>query len=63
MPQQKKTSHSVKQIYQRSIQEYECIKLSERDRQAFVKALLDPGAPNKALRSAAAWYKKKISQW
>ena len=34
--------------------------VSERDRETFVKALLNPSTPNKALRKAAAWYKKTL---
>jgi len=46
----------------RVVQENEVITLSARDREIFVKALLNPGEPNKALRKAAAWYKEMIRQ-
>ena len=52
----------VVQEAKRVVQEYEAIKLSERDREIFVKALLNPGEPNKALRKAAAWYKEMVHQ-
>jgi len=52
----------VAQAAKRVVQENEVIKLSERDREIFVKALLNPGAPNKALRKAAAWYKEMVRE-
>ena len=44
----------------RVIQENEVIKLGERDRQVFVEALLNPPAPNKALRKAAKCHARQI---
>lgn len=35
-------------------------KLSDRDREIFLKMLEDPAEPNEALKKAAAEYKKRI---
>lgn len=43
----------VAQAAKRVVQENEVITLSERDRQVFVEALLNPPSPNKALLAAA----------
>jgi uncharacterized protein (DUF1778 family) len=44
----------------RIVQENEVIKLSERDRQVFVEALLNPPPPNKALLKAAKCHARQI---
>jgi uncharacterized protein (DUF1778 family) len=43
-----------------TIERHQLIRLSARDQQAFVKALLNPPAPGKRLRAAAERYKKLI---
>lgn len=40
------------------IRDSEILRLSKKDRQVFVEALLHPPAPNKKLRQAARRYKK-----
>jgi len=40
-----------------TIARYELLRLSPRDQQAFVEALVNPPAPNEALRAAAARYR------
>ena len=40
----------------RTLQEYEMIHLSDRDREVFVEALLNPPEPNQKLREAADRY-------
>lgn len=44
----------------RVIQQYETLKLSAEDSQAFVDALLNPPEPNAALKAAAQRYKQAI---
>lgn len=41
------------------IRENEILRLSEKDRQLFVEALLHPPAPNEKLKQAAERYKKQ----
>jgi uncharacterized protein (DUF1778 family) len=41
-----------------SIQRHEMVRLSARDQQVFVRALLKPPAPGKRLRAAAERYKR-----
>ena len=41
------------------VRDSEILRLSEKDRQIFVKALLRPPTPNKKLRRAATRYKKQ----
>jgi uncharacterized protein (DUF1778 family) len=38
------------------IQEYEIIRLSRRDQEAFVKAMMNPPKANRKLKEAARWY-------
>lgn len=44
----------------RVIKEHETIRLSRTEQIAFVTALLNPPAPNKRLRQAAAEYRKQL---
>ena len=44
----------------RTVQEHEVMKLSARDRETFVAALLKPPAPGKRLRGAAKRYKESM---
>lgn len=53
---------SVSEAARRTVHDFEVMDLSGRDREAFVKSLSNPGSPNKALRSAAAWYKTKLGK-
>jgi uncharacterized protein (DUF1778 family) len=46
----------------RTIREHETMVLSERDRKAFVSALLDPPAPGARLRKAARRYKQRFGE-
>ena len=41
----------------KTVQKYEFIELSTRDRKAFVSALLKPPSPGKRLKKAAKHYK------
>ncbi len=49
---------ACREAAQRVLQEQEVIKLSRRDRERFVTALLNPPEPNAALLAAAKRYKK-----
>ena len=42
-----------------TVRAHDALRLSERDRQAFVAALLAPSAPAKALQQAAKRYRKR----
>lgn len=44
----------------RTIQEADTIRLTGKDREAFVAALLNPPAPSKKLRQAAAKFKREM---
>ncbi|MCI0441371.1 MAG: DUF1778 domain-containing protein [Chloroflexi bacterium] len=44
----------------RAIKESEALELSERERGVFVDALLNPPAPNRALREAAEEYRRAM---
>jgi uncharacterized protein (DUF1778 family) len=46
----------------RTIQEHESWTLTARDRDAFVKALLHPPAPNAALRKAVQRYRQRTNK-
>lgn len=50
----------VVQEARRVVQENETLKLSQRDRQLFVEALLNPPAPNQALLKAAKMHARQI---
>ena len=51
---------SAQEAANRVIQEHETIRLSRSEQLAFVSALLNPPAPNKRLRQAAAAYRKQM---
>lgn len=62
---ERKKSHQPRQPFEHleariSLEQNETIKLSERDRQAFAEALLNPPAPNKTLLKAAKWHARQI---
>lgn len=42
-----------------TVRTHDAVRLSDRDREAFVSALLAPPAPSKALRAAAKRYRKR----
>ena len=44
----------------RTVREHEAMTLSDRDRKAFVSALLNPPTPGKRLRKAVLRYKKRV---
>ncbi len=44
----------------RAIKQHEFIKLTLKDREAFVKALLNPGEPSKKAITAAKRYKQRL---
>ncbi len=44
----------------RAVQEHEAMLLSARDREIFVRALLNPPAPGARLRKAARRYKRQV---
>lgn len=46
----------------RIVQEHEVMVLSERDREIFIEALLNPPKPNRALREAAKAHKRMIGR-
>ncbi len=48
---------SAQEVAARTVREHAVLKLSGRDRQVFVEALLKPNPPNKRLRQAAGRYK------
>lgn len=47
---------------QRVIREHDVMALSARDSRAFVEALLNPPAPNDALRAAFADYRRAVAE-
>jgi len=49
---------SAQEAAVKTIKEFEILSLCNEAREVFVKALINPPAPNKALRAAAARYKK-----
>lgn len=51
---------SAQEAASRIIQEHETIRLGRAEQIAFVRALLDPPAPNARLRKAAATYRKQL---
>ena len=46
----------------RTVREHEVMVLSQRDREAFVNAILNPPAPGKHLLAAARHYKDRMAQ-
>jgi uncharacterized protein (DUF1778 family) len=53
---------SAHEVATRVIQEHETVRLSRAERIAFVTALLDPPAPNKRLRQAAAAWRRQLGR-
>jgi uncharacterized protein (DUF1778 family) len=51
---------SAEEAALKTIREHEMVRLSERDREAFVDALLNPRKPSERLRAAAAAYVKEM---
>lgn len=51
---------SAREAAIKTIQEHEVIKLTGRDRDVFIAALLKPTKPTKKMREAAAHYKKDM---
>jgi uncharacterized protein (DUF1778 family) len=50
---------SAQEAARRTLEEYRVITLTQRDRDAFVKALLKPATPSSALKKAADRYRKQ----
>ena len=50
---------SAQEIATRTVREHEAMRLSARDREAFVTALLNPPVPGPRLRKAAERYKQR----
>jgi uncharacterized protein (DUF1778 family) len=53
---------SAQQAASETIKDFELLTLHDSARDAFVKALLNPPAPNAAARSAARRYKKEMAR-
>jgi len=53
---------SARSEAQRTLREYDVMRLSERDRDAFVDAFLTPPEPNERLREAAERYRERTSR-
>ena len=51
---------SAEEAALKTIREHEMVRLSERDREAFVDALLNPRKPSDRLRAVAAAYVKEM---
>ena len=51
---------SAQEAAQRVIDEHEIIRLSRADQEAFVRAILDPAAPNERLKRAAQAYRQQV---
>jgi uncharacterized protein (DUF1778 family) len=51
---------SADETAKRTIEEHESWTLSGRDREIFVKALLNPPAPNQAMKDAFRSHKKRV---
>ena len=52
--------HSVRQAATKTIRDFEVLSLGQEDSEVFVNAILNPPAPNAALKSAVAHYKAEI---
>ena len=52
---------SAQDAARRTIEEHRIMALSQRDRDAFVKALLKPPAPSSALKKAAERYRRQTA--
>lgn len=53
---------SAQEAAQRVIDEHEIIRLSRADQVAFVRAVLEPAAPNEHLQRAAQTYRQRVGQ-
>lgn len=53
---------SVQETAMRAVREQEAMALSNRDRKAFVHALLNPSAPGARLQKAARRYKRHVGR-
>jgi uncharacterized protein (DUF1778 family) len=51
---------SAQEAAQRVIDEHETIRLARADQEAFVRAVLEPAAPNERLQRAAHAYRKRL---
>lgn len=51
---------SAEEAARKAIREHETLRLSERDREVFIDALLNPPKPSEHLRAAAATYLKEM---
>jgi len=52
---------SAQRAAEQSIRDHALIALTARESQAFVEALLEPPAPNAALRAAAEYYRQAVA--
>jgi uncharacterized protein (DUF1778 family) len=53
---------SAQQAANETIKDFEMLRLRDEAREVFVNAILDPPAPNKAARMAAARYKEDMGR-
>jgi len=53
---------SAHQVAKETIKDFEMLRLRDEARQVFVNAILNPPAPNKAARVAAARYKEHVGK-
>ncbi|MDR5781237.1 DUF1778 domain-containing protein [Caballeronia sp. LZ065] len=51
---------SAEEAAHKTIREHEAVRLSDRDRETFIDALLNPPRPSERLRAAAAAYLKEM---
>jgi uncharacterized protein (DUF1778 family) len=51
---------SAQEAAQRIIDEHETIRLARADQEAFVRAVLEPAAPNERLQRAAKAYRQRL---
>jgi uncharacterized protein (DUF1778 family) len=53
---------SAQQVAKETIKDFEILRLRDEAREVFVNAILNPPAPNKAARMAAARYKEYVGR-
>lgn len=53
---------SAQQAAKETIEDFEILRLRDEAREVFVNAILDPPAPNKAARMAAARYQEQMGR-
>ena len=53
---------AIQEAANRTLEEYEEVSLTKRDREAFVTALIDAPAPAPRLRAAARRYKRAVAR-